>query len=183
MPSDNSSAHVGVIGTSLSSDSRSQQLATEAMRRLERLGVRATLIDLREHPLPLTGSDESWGHPAVAAMRKLVAPTTHLIFAVPIYNYDVNSAAKNFIELMGDDMLGQKAIGFLCAAGGQGSYMSVLSFANSLMLDFRCWIVPRFVYVTKDFIDEHGVVVPEIDRRLDGLIADLLRHPAPPATT
>ena len=30
-------------------------------------------------------------------------------------------------------------------AGKRGLIMGL---ANSLMLDFRCWIVPRFVYVT-----------------------------------
>ena len=38
-----------------------------------------------------------------------------------------------------------KPVGFVCAAGGRSSYMAVLGLANSLMLDFRCLIVPRFV--------------------------------------
>lgn len=169
--------HVGVIATSLAGDSRSQLLAREACRRLERAGTTHTLLDLREHPpLPFAGSDAGWGDPAVGRLRTLLAPTTHLLFAVPIYNYDVNAAAKNLVELMGKDLLGNKAVGFLCSAGGQGSYMSVLSFANSLMLDFRCWIVPRFLYVTEDFTDADGTVTdPEIDRRIDGLLADLRR--------
>lgn len=177
-PSKNPSIHVGVVATSLGSDSRSQELGAETMRRLERKGIAATLIDLREHALPLAGSDESWGHAAVAKVRAVVDIATHLIFAVPIYNFDVNAAAKTFIELMGEDSLGGKTVGFLCAAGGQGSYMSVLSFANSLMLDFRCWIVPRFVYVTTDFVDEKGIVTPDIDRRLDALINDLINGPS-----
>jgi hypothetical protein len=45
-------------------------------------------------------------------------------------------------------------VGFLCAAGGSASYMSIMSFANSLMLDFRCLIIPRIVYATSsDFTD------------------------------
>ena len=173
----NIETHVGVIAASLGVDSRSQALAQEAMGRLERRNVKATLVDLREHPLPLAGSDASWGHEAANVVRELVRPATHLIFAVPIYNYDVNAAAKNFVELMGGKLLGGKTVAFLCAAGGQGSYMSVMPFANSLMLDFRCWIVPRFVYVTADFRDPDGVLVPDIDQRLDALIADLLSHP------
>ena len=63
----------------------------------------------------------------------------------------MNAAAKNFVELTGKSWVGErgeKVVGFLCAAGGKGSYMSVMSLANSLMLDFRCLIVPRFVYAT-----------------------------------
>jgi FMN reductase len=40
--------------------------------------------------------------------------------------------------------MGNKVVGFLCAAGGKSSYMSVMRLANSLMLDFRCLIIPHF---------------------------------------
>jgi len=57
------------------------------------------------------------------------------------------------VELTGDAWEG-KIVGFLCAAGGDSSYMAPMSFANSLMLDFRCLIIPRFVYATsEDFRD------------------------------
>ncbi|MES1168133.1 MAG: NAD(P)H-dependent oxidoreductase, partial [Oleiharenicola lentus] len=65
----------------------------------------------------------------------------------PIYNYDGNAALKNLIELTGRAWE-NKVVGFLCAAGGVASYMSIMPLANSLMLDFRCVVVPRFVYAT-----------------------------------
>lgn len=168
--------HVGIVATSLAADSRSQLLALEAARRLQRSGTAHTLVDLREFPLPLAGSDAGWADPIARRLRERLAAATHLLFAVPIYNYDVNAAAKNFVELMGKDLLAGKVVGFLCSAGGQGSYMSVMGFANSLMLDFRCWVAPRFLYVTQDFTDANGDVSdPEIDRRIDALLADLRR--------
>ena len=70
---------------------------------------------------------------------------------MPIYNYDVNAAVKNLVEMTGKVWENQ-IVGFICAAGGQSSYMSVMAFANSLMLDYRCLIVPRFIYaVYEDF--------------------------------
>ncbi len=164
--------HVGIIATSLSADSRSQQLAQEALRKLTAGGVRTTLVDLRQNPLPFTGSGASWGDPAVGKMKGLALTLTHFVFAVPIYNYDVNAAAKNFVELMGSEVMENKTVAFLCSAGGQGSFMSVMPFANSLMLDFRCWIVPRFLYVTEDFAP--GALPEKIDARLTGLLQDLL---------
>ena len=164
--------HVGIIATSLSSDSRSQLLAREALSKLQAQKVRATLVDLREHALPFTGSDASWGDPAVGKMKTLALTMTHLLFAVPIYNYDVNALAKNFVELMGSDVLENKTVAFLCSAGGQDSFMSVMAFANSLMLDFRCWIAPRFLYVTDDF--SPGALPKKLDERLDSLLRDLL---------
>lgn len=165
-------AQVLIVASSLSEGSRSQQLARIALAKLEAAGVSATLLDLSADPLPPAGSGAAWGDPAVARAQELTTAATHILFAVPVYNYDVNSVAKNFIELTGEDALGGKTIGFLCSAGGQGSYMSVLGFANSLMLDFRCWIVPRFLYVTKDF--EPGKLPAALDERLDGLLRDLL---------
>lgn len=165
-------AHVGIVATSLAADSRSQLLAQEALKKLQAQKVRTTLVDLRQHPLPFTGSGAAWGDPAVGKMKALALTMTHFLFAVPIYNYDVNSTAKNFVELMGSEVLENKTVGFLCSAGGQGSFMSPMSFANSLMLDFRCWIVPRFLYVTADF--EPGALPAKLDERLDGLLRDLL---------
>ena len=72
-----------------------------------------------------------------------------MIVAAPVYNYDVSASAKNMIELTGNAWE-DKMVGFLCAAGGMSSYMSVMAYANSLMLDFRCVIIPRFVYATGD---------------------------------
>jgi FMN reductase len=78
-----------------------------------------------------------------------------IIVATPIYNYDANAAAKNLIELTGSAWE-EKVVGFLCAAGGSSSYMSIMGLANSLMLDFRCLVIPRFVYARgDDFTDEH----------------------------
>ena len=66
-----------------------------------------------------------------------------IVVAVPIYVYDTNAAIKNFVDLSGRAWT-DKPVGFLCAAGGPSSYMAILGLANSLMLDFRCLIVPRF---------------------------------------
>ena len=64
-----------------------------------------------------------------------------------------------------------KPVGFLCAAGGQASCMSPIGFANSLMFDFRCVIVPRFVYCTKADFEAAGEPGPELARRVEQLAA------------
>ena len=75
----------------------------------------------------------------------------------PIYNFDVNAALKNLIELTGKGAWANKTVAFLNSAGGHSSYMSVMAVANSLMLDFRCVIVPRFVYATPADFDDTGI--------------------------
>jgi FMN reductase len=165
-------AHVLIVASSLNEGSRSKQLARIAEAKLATAGAAVTLLDMAVTPLPFAGSGAAWGDPAVAAMQALAGAATHILFAIPVYNYDVNAVAKNFIELMGESKLGGKTVGFLCSAGGHGSYMAILSFANSLMLDFRCWIVPRFLYVTEDF--PAGKLPEKLDERMDGLLVDLL---------
>ncbi len=158
--------NVLIVATSMSGKSRSRQLARLAADKLGASGTPATVLDLGETPLPFGGSAAGWSDPNVARVRVQTTAATHVLFAVPVYNYDVNAVAKNFVELMGEDALGGKTVGFLVSAGGQGSYMSIMAFANSLMLDFRCWIVPRFLYVAKDL--ENGKLPAELDERLDG---------------
>lgn len=149
--------HVTLVATSLDSSSKSQRLARHAADLLAERGVSHTLLDLRDSP-DLSGP---------------LHQATHILFAVPIYNYDVNAAAKQVIEDHGGVLEG-KTVGFLCQAGGQRSYMSVLNFANDLMLDFRCWIVPRFVYATGNDFD--GDALGEsIQHRVAELVDTLLK--------
>jgi FMN reductase len=137
-----------IIATSLNPQSRSQTLARVALEQSKTLGVRADLLDMREHPLPLAGSDASWHDETAQALKSRLQKYRRFVFAVPIYNFDGNAVAKNLIELCGGKWLEGSVAGFICAAGGRSSYMAPLGLMNSLMLDFRVWIAPRFVYAT-----------------------------------
>jgi NAD(P)H-dependent FMN reductase len=162
-----------VISASLNSDSNSRILAQEALLVLAQDGHAAQLLDLREHPLPLCDGGPAYGHPSVASVRTLVAQADAIIVATPIYNYDGTAALKNLIELTGRAWE-NKVVGFLCAAGGKSSYMSIMPLANSLMLDFRTIIVPRFVYATGEAFTDGKLVDPEQIRR----VAELARKTA-----
>jgi len=136
-----------IVSASLNSESNSRLLAREAERVLHADGLDVTLLDLRELPLPVCDGEKAYSDPNVLQADKLVAGADGIIVATPIYNYDANAAAKNLVELTGRAWT-NKTVAFLCSAGGHSSYMSIMALANSLMLDFRCVIVPRFVYAT-----------------------------------
>ena len=53
--------------------------------------------------------------------------------------------------------------------------MSVMSLANSLMIDFRCYIIPKFVYATKHDFDGKKISNEEIKERLKELSDELIR--------
>ncbi|HTB64086.1 MAG TPA: NADPH-dependent FMN reductase [Opitutales bacterium] len=162
-----------IFSCSLNPASRSAQLARLALEDCVAEGRDAELVALEPLNLPVCDGDGSYGHPAVVTLTEKIRAAQGIILAVPVYNYDINAAAKNLVELSGEAWTG-KVVGFICAAGGPGSYMSVMPFANSLMLDFRCVIAPRFVYATaQDFADEQLAEDGDLRRRLRGLTRDV----------
>lgn len=140
---------ISVISCSLHPQSRSYILAKQAVEDLKAHNVDTRLYDLRDYDLDFCGRPDARDHPHVAEIRSAVRDATAILVAVPIYNFYANAAAKNLIELTGRSWI-YKLVGFICAAGGQASYMSIMNIANSLMLDFRSLIIPRFVYATGD---------------------------------
>jgi NAD(P)H-dependent FMN reductase len=136
-----------IVSASLRSNSRSRILANHLAKCYATAGVGAALVDLRDSSLPFCDGETAYAHPEVISLAKAISAARVVIVATPIYNFDASAALKNLIELTGEAWE-NKVVGFLCAAGGASSYMSVMSLANSLMLDFRCLVIPKFVYVT-----------------------------------
>ena len=155
-----------IVSCSLHPESRSRRLAGE-LESIWRATDRAELstLDLRDLELPTCDGTSAYGHPDTIKLQEIFADADAIVFAVPIYNYDINAAAKNAIELAGRQLTG-KVAGFLCSAGGERSYMSVMAVANSLMLDFRTIILPRFVYAGKGDISDSGELNPDIRERI-----------------
>ena len=63
-----------------------------------------------------------------------------------------------------------KIVSFICAAGASSSFMSIMSIADSLMLDFRCLINPRFVYSIESDFDKEKLINLDIQARLETLV-------------
>lgn len=163
-----------VISCSLNPNSRSRLLARAAHARLLQAGVEAELIDLQDYALPFCDGNACYDDPNVQELTRRIQDADGILLATPIYNYDVNAAAKNLLELTGSAWT-DKVVGFLSAAGGRTSFMSVMAFANSLMLDFRCVIVPRFVYATDAAFRGDDVTDEATHERLDDVVAALIR--------
>jgi FMN reductase len=161
-----------ILACSLNPESNSQILARQAVADLKSLGATAELVDLRNHPMPFCDGQTS--DAATEAIASRIRAADAVIFSVPIYNYDVNAAAKNVLEHAGKSFE-SKIVAFMCAAGGQGSYMSIMGLANSLMLDFRSVVVPRFVYATYKAFDGDKIVDAEVRQRVAGLCHEVHR--------
>ena len=154
-----------IISSSLNKDSNSRVLAQATLQVLEKEGHAASILDLRDYPLPLCDGGPSYNDPNVTRVLEFLSKADAVVIATPIYNYDATAAVKNLIELTGD-VWQDKVVGFLCAAGGMSSFMSIMSLANSLMLDFRSVIVPRFVYATGAAISNGTIIDLKVQERV-----------------
>jgi len=164
-----------ILSASLNPESNSRTLAQEARRALDAAGHAAAFLDLRELALPPCDGAAAYRHENTAKARAYVAAAEGILVATPIYNYDTNAALKNLVELTGKAWE-NKIVGFACCAGARSSYMAIMSLANSLMLDFRCTIVPRFVYATEADFDGETLVNADVAQRTQQLAADVVRY-------
>ena len=163
-----------VISTSANPDSNSRKMGQLAYDCLKKAGADCQWLDTRQLNLPMCDADTCYADPAVKEIAGAIEAADGILIAAPVYNYDVSASAKNMMELTGEAW-NDKIVGFLCAAGGQSSYMSVMAYANSLMLDFRCTILPRFVYATSEAFDANGVTDRKIAKRIQELANEIMR--------
>ncbi|MEC9093802.1 MAG: NAD(P)H-dependent oxidoreductase [Planctomycetota bacterium] len=163
-----------VISTSLSPKSRSKLLAKHVADLISEQGMEVDYIDLAQTQLPRCDASSCYANPVAQEVTAKVSNASGIVLATPVYNYSICSEAKNLVELTGKAWEDTVA-GFLCAAGGQGSYMSVMHLANSLMLDFRTLIVPRFVYATGAAFAENQINDSDLLERLSLFANDFQR--------
>ena len=163
-----------VVSTSGNPDSNSRRMGRVAFAHLQKRKVDCTWLDIRELDLPLCDADKCYNMPAAQKLNEAVEAADGILIAAPVYNYDVAAAAKNMIELTGSSWE-EKIVGFLCAAGGNSSYMAVMAYANSLMLDFRTVIIPRFVYATGDSFKGDEITDKKVVTRIEQAADELIR--------
>lgn len=163
-----------VISTSGNPSSNSRKMGRLAYHHLTQAKQDCDWLDLSGLSLPLCDADSCYGEPGAQELSRAIKAADGILVAAPVYNYDVSAAAKNMIELTGKAWQ-DKIVGFLCAAGALASYMSVMAYANSLMLDFRCVIIPRFVFATGHVFDGDTIVDEKLARRVEQVAAELVR--------
>ena len=155
-----------VISCSLNKNSKSRIMAKHAY---DLYCKDSKFLDLQNMNIPFCDGNDCYDNPVVKELNQIIKDAKSIIIASPIYNYDLNAVAKNLMELTGSSWT-NKIVGFICAAGGEGSYMSVTSYMNSLMLDFRCIIIPRFVYTDGSGFDKNYNIQAPIKERIGELV-------------
>ncbi|EDY19967.1 NADPH-dependent FMN reductase [Chthoniobacter flavus Ellin428] len=165
-----------VVSTALRAQSKTLTLARAMTAYLEASGVKSDLFDLASEPLPPCDGASCYADASVKAATERVKQAAGIVFCSPVYNYQLNSAAKNFLELTNDGWP-DKIVGIVANAGGDRSFLSVLTLVNSLWVDHRCLVAPRFVYATGTAFAENGTLheTGEVRDRLQSLATDMHR--------
>ncbi len=166
--------NVSIVNANLCPGGKPAVLADTLAALFAAEGHAARLLSLSERPLPNCDGASCYADERTIDATAELAAADAIVLVSPIYNYDLNAAAKNFIELTGASWKG-KAVALACTAGADRSYLAPLGFINSLSIDYRCLVSPRFVYATRgDFADGNALPADgEIHRRLRLLAKEL----------
>lgn len=123
-------------------------------------------IDLIDVTLPhCNGMGQSaYGDVHVKALHDTLLPANGLLFVAPVYNWDMSSVVKNFMEVLGtpykDILTGKvfhhKVIGIVAVAAVKSSFLAPLNLLNSFMVDFQAFIVPKHALITGEDIQPNG---------------------------
>lgn len=164
-----------IICCSLAKNSKTNILSQYAANIFRNNNQEIELLELSDYQLPICDGRECYLDPAVIALNRKVEEADCIIFSCPIYVYDLSAVAKNVVELTGRGKAwNKKSVGFICMAGTMASFMSVMPFANSLSFDYKCVIVPKFVYVTGTAFEENILTSVDIKKRVSELADDVL---------
>ena len=136
-----------IVTTALRAGSKTSVIAHSVRAAFEPLGTPASVMDLATTPLPMCDGGACYQDRGAIAATEKVRAAKAVILCFPVYNHQANAAAKNFVEVTNDGWNG-KVIGLVANGGTDRSYLAPLSLANSMMVDHRCIVVPRFVFVT-----------------------------------
>lgn len=163
-----------IVSTALRAGSKTRIIADTLRGACETAGAAATVLDLAAAPLPLCDGATCYQDAGVIAATAQVRAARVVVLCFPVYNHQANAGAKNFVEVTNAGWEG-KVVGLVANGGTERSYLAPLSLANSLMVDHRCLVVPRFVFVTPTNFDTDGRLAAsgEIATRLAEMAREL----------
>lgn len=167
---------VGIAG-SLRSGSYSQLALNAAAQRVEALGAKVEVLDLRSLNLPFcNGGDEYPDYPDVEKLRQAFHQADGIILATPEYHGSISGVLKNALDLMSFDQLSGKVTGLISVLGGQ-SNSNALNDLRVIMRWVHAWTIPEQVAVGqawKAFGEDGTLTDANLAKRFDGFAQSLV---------
>jgi FMN reductase len=172
---------LGVSG-SLRDNSHTYELVRIVLESASISGAETSLLDLREHPLPMFEAHRDYATDRlVQAMLAKMEEADGFIVGSPEYHGCMSGATKNFFDFLYREIAG-KLFGLVAAAGGsQGT--SCFNSLRTAVLYCHGWTLPYFAAGSQRDFDADGKLVNDkvLDRlqrlgRDVAVYAPLLRH-------
>lgn len=182
-------ARILVFAGSLRTASLNKKLARLAAQAVTAAGGEATLLDLRDHPLPLYDGDleASDGIPANARrLKDLFKAHRGLLIACPEYNAGITAVLKNTLDWIsrqdgaeaGSVPYEGKVVALCGATPGQFATLRAMDMTRHVLLQLGCTVLGRRVGVARahEAFDEHGELKDaNLAASLQGLAGELVR--------
>ena len=124
-----------VISTNLNINGKTDVIAKQLIPLFEKTDHDVELIQLGLYNLPICDGYKCCQNNDVIKLQKTISEVNSVIICSPVYCYDLNTVAKNLIELTGSAWK-DKVVSFVVNAFEKSN----MKFMNSLMIDFWCLI-------------------------------------------
>lgn len=168
------------------SQSWNKKLIRVAADSARRAGMEVTLLDLRDHAMPLYDGDletESGMPEAARALKRLMLAHDGFLIACPEYNSSISAVLKNAIDWVSrplkDDPSSAfrgKVVSLLAASPGNLGGIRGLFTVRQILTVLGCIVLPTQFGLARanEAFDEHGVLRdPAAQKMVDAVIGEL----------
>ncbi len=166
---------IPVVCGSIRRNRRSLLPTALIVERIEALGHRSVLVDLRELALPMYDEEpESEAQPGVARLRELLAESDASVWQSPEYNHSFTSAVKNAVDFV-DEELRRKPVA-VCGLGGLSGGVRAVEQFKLVLIEMHALPIRDSVHFTeaRTLFDAEGKLQrPEFLPRIDQMVMEL----------
>ncbi|WP_199615225.1 NADPH-dependent FMN reductase [Paenibacillus alkalitolerans] len=168
--------NIVLIAGSYRQDSTSTKLLRYMAKVLQKKGVEASIVDLREMPVPLYMPYSEQTDANTAHMIRSVANADGIVLGTPEYHGSVSGVLKNALDYMGSDEFSGKPV--LCVSSSGGAVgVSSLTHMQAMVRNMHGINCSEWVSIggehrrfTEEGEPEAEAVRTRVDRALDHLI-------------
>ena len=126
-------------------DSRARELASAAGKEMDALGVSHELADFSKEGVPAMDGIEFQQSEFVRRLQRSAEVSTHLLWVVPVWKHQVAVSARAALPLFQSESLKGKISAFIFVLRGAADSGYGRSLMQDVMLQSRCWLLPRIV--------------------------------------
>jgi MsuE subfamily FMN reductase len=132
--------------------------------------IETEIINLRDYDLQFCDGRVPWSYvgDTKILIDKIIKADAYIV-GTPIYRGSLTGALKNVFDLIPNDALRGKIIGFIATGGTYHHYLAIEHQLNPLANYFRAHVVPGGVYAHNDHFENGEITDGDIVSRLKTL--------------